>query len=173
MADLLTENFFGEMQRCAYENGVLYQSEASGRQMFMYDPLNYQSRNDLPIGEFWRQPTDLRVDCRVAASVAHTYNRPVVGAEAFTTVDGGLRNAPFDFKALGDMAFCEGVNRFYIHRYCMQPWNVEPGITFSHFGINFDRTQTWWENGGKAWCDYLSSCQALLQAGVFVADVIH
>lgn len=69
MADLIRDNFYGELRRLCHENGMLFQSEASGRQMFMYDPINCQSRTDIPIGEFW-MPSDLRVDCKVAASVA-------------------------------------------------------------------------------------------------------
>ncbi|MEI7946546.1 MAG: glycosyl hydrolase [bacterium] len=173
MADLIRDNFYGEMLRKCHENGVLFQSESAGRQMFMYDPINYSAMTDIPIGEFWMK-TDLRVDCKVAASVAHIYNRPIVGAEAFTSGDGGFHDDPFALKVLGDRAFCEGINRYIIHRYCMQPFNtVEPGMTFGPWGINFERTQTWWENGGKAWVEYVTRCQSLLQAGMFVADVIH
>jgi len=55
----------------------------------------------------------------------------------------------------------------------MQPWDAKPGMTFGAYGINFERTQTWWENGGKAWCDYLTRCQAMLISGLFIADVLH
>ena len=172
MADMIRDNFYGEMLKKCHENGVLFQSEAAGAQCFMYDPINYQSRADIPIGEFWL-PEDIREDCKAAASVAHIYNRPIAGGEAFTS-KGGFRADPFALKVLGDRAFCTGINRYIIHRYCMQPFNnVEPGLTFGPYGINFERTQTWWENGGKAWVEYVTRCQSLLQSGKFVADVIY
>ncbi len=173
MADLIRDNFYKVMRDKCHENGVLFQSEAAGRQMFMYDPINYNSMTDISVGEFW-MPDDVRVDCRVAASISHIYNRPIAAAESFTAGDGSLRTGPFEFKALGDKAFCTGINRFIIHRYCMQPWmNVEPGMSFGPYGINFERTNTWWKNGGKAWCEYITRCASLLQAGKFVGDVIY
>ncbi|MDO8539996.1 MAG: glycosyl hydrolase [Opitutaceae bacterium] len=171
MADLIRDNFYGEMQRLSHESGVLFQSEAAGRQMFLYDPINYKSRADIPVGEFW-MPAEVRVDCKVAASVAHTYDRPIAAAESFTEGVGKFADDPFALKAIGDHAFATGINRFIVHRYAMQPWiGVEPGMLFAAYGINFDRNQTWWENGAKAWCSYVGRCQALLQTGRFVADV--
>ena len=173
MADLIRDNFYGEMRRMCHESGVLFQSEAAGRQMFMYDPINYNSMTDISVGEFW-MPNAVRTDCKVAATVAHIYNRPIAAAESFTSGNGGFRDDPFALKVLGDRAFCTGINRYIIHRYCMQLFNnVEPGMTFGPYGINFERTQTWWENGGKAWVEYVTRCQSLLQSGRFVADVIH
>jgi hypothetical protein len=141
--------------------------------MFMYDPLNYAAKTDVYVGEFWTM-TNVRVDCKVAASAAHIYGRPLAAAEAFTSGSGGFNYDMFDVKPLGDRAFCTGINRYIVHRYCMQPFNnVEPGMTFGPYGINFERTMTWWENGAKAWCEYVTRCQSLLQTGTFVADVIH
>lgn len=173
MSDLIKDNFYKVMLDKCHENGVLFQSESSGRQTFMYDPINYMSMSDIGIGEFWMKD-EVRVDCRVAASVSHIYNRPIVGGESYTSEDGGYRDDLFAFKALGDKAFCTGINRFYIHCFVMQPWlNVEPGMSFGPFGINFGRTNTWWKNGAKAWTDYLARCSSLLQAGTFVGDVIY
>jgi hypothetical protein len=78
---------------------------------------------------------------------------------------------PYMLKALGDRAFCEGINRFIFHTTAHQPWlNVLPGMTMGPWGSHFGRTQTWWNNA-KAWMDYLSRCQHLLQQGTFVADI--
>jgi len=176
MADLLRDNYYGAMREKCHENGVLYQSESAGRQSFMYNPIDYCAMNDIPVGEFWTKTADIeevRFDCKAAASAAHTYNLPIVAAEGFTG-SGSFSTAPFDFKTLGDHAFAAGINRIYIHRYAMQPWiGVEPGMQFGSYGINFDRTQTWWNNGAKAWIEYITRCQSLLQTGRFVADVIH
>lgn len=173
LSSLITENFFQVMRDKCHENDLLFESEASGRQIFMYNPIDYQSTADIPMGEFWMN-NELRVDCRVAASVAHVYNKPFAGAEAFTSVKGNYSDALFDFKPLADKAFCSGINRFIIHSYVMQPWvNIKPGMCYGPFGSNFNRNNTWWQNGAKVWCDYITRCQALLQTGRFVGDVIY
>ncbi len=73
----------------------------------------------------------------------------------------------------GDKEFCLGVNRFVFHRYAHQPWlDRAPGMSMGPWGINFDRTNTWW-NQGSAWISYLSRCQYLLQQGHFAADFCY
>ena len=55
----------------------------------------------------------------------------------------------------------------------MQPWlDKFPGMTMGPWGTNFERTNTWWEQS-RAWMQYLSRCQALLQDGHFVADACY
>ena len=55
----------------------------------------------------------------------------------------------------------------------MQPWlNRAPGMTMGPWGINMERTNTWWEQS-SAWLMYLSRCQYVLQAGRFVADIAY
>ncbi|MFA6173775.1 MAG: glycosyl hydrolase [Kiritimatiellales bacterium] len=173
MSDLIRDNYFGALRQVSHENGTLFQSEAIGRQMFMFNPIDYSAMTDIAMGEFW-MPKNVRVDCRIAASVAHIYNRPIAAAEAYTEGTGNFQDDPFSLKTLGDQAFCTGINRFVFHRYAMQPWTgIAPGMTYVQYGINFERTQTWWENGGKAWVEYITRCQSLLQSGLFAADVIH
>ena len=55
----------------------------------------------------------------------------------------------------------------------MQPWKDRvPGMTMGPWGTNFERTNTWWEQA-KPWMDYLSRSQALLQSGLFQADILY
>lgn len=84
------------------------------------------------------------------ASAAHTYGKPVIGAEAFTAADQEKwLEHPASIKALGDRAFCDGINRFVFHRYALQPWaDRKPGMTMGPWGIHYERTQTWWEQTG-------------------------
>jgi len=135
----------------------------------MYDPVNFARACDMPCGEFWVGQGP-RVDCKVAASAAHLSGRQIAGAEAFTSGSGNWTDDPWTLKTLGDRAFCLGTNQYYIHRYAHQPWlNLAPGMTFGQYGINFERTNTWWKPG-RAWVQYLTRCQSLLQQGHFVAD---
>jgi hypothetical protein len=112
--------------------------------------------------------------CKEMASAAHTYGRRILGAESFTA-DNSERwlQHPATIKALGDRAFCEGVNRFVFHRYAMQPWlNYKPGMTMGPWGVHYERTQTWWDIT-QAWHEYLARCQFLLRQGLFVADICY
>ena len=110
--------------------------------------------------------------CTEMASAAHVYGKRIVGAEAFTSSKGENWLAhPGNIKDLGDWAFCEGINRFVIHRYAMQPWpDVRPGMSMGPWGLHYERTQTWWEQS-RPWHEYLARCQFLLQQGLFVADL--
>ncbi len=69
--------------------------------------------------------------------------------------------------------FCAGVNWFVFHRFAHQPWlDRKPGMAMGQWGIQYERTQTWWDFS-KPWHEYLARCQLLLQAGRFGADVCY
>ena len=58
---------------------------------------------------------------------------------------------PYSLKALGDLVFTLGINRYIFHRYAHQPWlNLYPGMTMGPWGTNLERTITWW-NQAAAW----------------------
>ena len=137
-----------------------------------FESLQSGASVDVVMGEFWKDgPPDRSV--KLAASVAHIYGKTIVGAESFTAWNGNWRDDPYSLKTLGDLVFCQGVNRYYFHRYAMQPWtNRWPGMAMGPFGINFDRTVTWWKQG-KAWIDYISRCEFLLQQGLTVVDAAY
>ena len=44
-------------------------------------------------------------------------------------------------------------------------------MTMNRWGSHFDRTQPWWQSGGKAWFTYMARGQHMLRQGVSVADV--
>ncbi len=172
IADLIAENFWGRLSSLCHEHGIIFQGEPCGRQQYLYDPIVFQKQADIPMGEFWVGP-GARIDCRTAASAAHLYGKTVAAAEAYTKGKGNWEDDPYSMKALGDRAFSLGINRFVFHRYAHQPWlNLKPGMTMGPYGINLDRTNTWWEQG-RAWMDYITRCQFLLQQGQFVADVVN
>ena len=173
IADLIAENHYGTFQELCAKHGMLLTAEAPGiGGPTIADALQCQKFTDVPMGEFWM---DGHNDSREPASAAHVFGKKFVAAEAFTAFIPEARwtKAPFDFKAIGDLNFCRGINRFVFHRYAMQPWmDRAPGVTMGPWGSNFERTQTWWEQA-RAWVAYLQRCQFLLQQGRFVADVAY
>lgn len=178
IADLLTENHYGVARDFAHEHGMKLYAEAPGIGLpTVADNLACKGRTDIPMGEFWvnRSMEDNVDDPKEAASAAHIYGKPIVATESFTSTAevASWANDPFGLKQLGDMEFCLGVNRFIFHRYAHQPWNDRvPGMSMGPWGINFERSNTWWKDGA-AWIDYLARCQYLLQQGRFVADVLY
>jgi hypothetical protein len=164
VAELFTENYYGHMSTLARRNGLELASERGP-----LDDLADGGACDIPMGEFWNDGAPW-ASCKHAASAAHTYGRKIVGAEAFTS-SSKWTDHPYRLKSVGDMIYTKGVNRFYFHRYAMQPWTDQfPGMTMGNWGSHIERTATWWEPG-RAWFGYLSRCQFLLQEGRFVADL--
>ena len=173
IADLIAENHYGVFQELCHKHGMLLTAEAPGIGMpTIADQLQCKAFTDVPMGEFW---LDGHNDSREPACAAHIFGKKLITAEAFTagTNEAKWSKAPFDHKALGDLNFCRGINRFVFHRYAMQPWKDRfPGMTMGPWGTNFERTNTWWEQAGP-WMRYISRCQFLLQSGLFSADVLY
>ena len=178
IADLLTENHYGVVQEFAHKHHMGLCSEAPGIGLpTIADNLGCKGRTDIPMGEFWvnRTADDNVDDPKEAASAAHIYGKPLVATESFTSSAevASWANDPYELKQLGDLEFCLGVNRFIFHRYAHQPWNDRvPGMSMGPWGINFERSNTWWKQA-SAWVNYLARCQYLLQQGRFVADLLY
>ena len=171
VSELVIENYAGHFQQLANANGMRFTCEAYGGPC---DCIPYGGRSDEPMGEFWTPGGGAMETCRGMASAGHIYGKRIIGAEAFTSGDQERwREHPALLKALGDRAFCEGINRFVFHRYALQPWaDYRPGMTMGPWGQHYERTQTWWEQS-RAWHEYLARCQFMLRQGLFVADVCH
>ncbi len=171
IADLFAENYYGHFAELCHQAGLAAYSEPYGGP---FESLQGGATADIPMGEFWiGQPW---VNAKLPASIGHIYGRKVIGAESFTAMPGGhgrWQEDPYSLKTLGDYVFCQGVNRYFFHRFAMQPWTTRwPGMTMGQWGSHFDRTSTWWEPG-SAWRQYISRCEYLLQQGRFVADAAY
>ncbi|MFA6564781.1 MAG: glycosyl hydrolase [Verrucomicrobiia bacterium] len=175
--DLLCENYAGHFHTLAHRHGIRLSIEAYDTPPC--DDLTYAGRADEPMAEFWSwgigdSPWFAAYSCTEMASAAHVYGRPILGAEAFTATNlEKWQGHPAAIKHIGDWAFCEGINRFVFHRYALQPWtnpDRPPGMSMGPWGLHYERTQTWWEMS-RAWHEYLSRCQFMLQQGLFVADL--
>ncbi len=180
VSDLFLNNYHLRLSELAAEYGIKSSREAYGN--ICVNNLKYFETSDFPVSEFW-QPgqnhfpdfASYRNTLKVAASAANVNGLPRASAEAFTYT-GRFRSwneHPFLLKGIGDRAYCEGVNHFYLHLYAHQAYDeMIPGLTHRHAGGHFHRHNTWWEYS-KPWNDYMARCQYMLQQGRFVADVIY
>jgi hypothetical protein len=171
IADLFADNYYAYFSELCHKNGLQASIEPYDGP---FECLLAGREADIPMGEFWVGGGE-SPSCKLAASVAHTYGRKLIGAESFTATPdrGRWQNHPYSLKAVGDLMYCAGVNRFIVHRYAHQPWlDKFPGMTMGQWGTHFERTATWWSQGG-AWVSYLTRCQFLLQQGLFAADVCY
>ena len=171
IADLFAENYFDYFEVMSRHAGLKLEVEPYGNGPF--EDLRCARDSDRVMGEFWWPGSGSIGSLRLAASVAHTYGKSIVGAEAFTSTHGGWDMCPATMKALGDLAFTCGINSYDFHRYAHQPWlNRYPGMTMGPYGSTLERTNTWWEQSA-AWEKYLARCDFLLQKGLFVADLLY
>ncbi len=144
-----------------YGNPVETQSAAGGRSLLC--------------AEFWTRPDWGWNSVLPVASAAHTLGKPLVFGEGFTCWPlSAWQDDPHSLKPVGDRAFSLGVNAVMLHAAAQNPWPAaKPGMSFGKWGTQFSPGQTWWENAGTAWFAYLARSQALLQRGLFVADLAY
>ena len=176
ISELFVSNYYRHMAALAHGAGVQLAIEPYGTGAGAnFDMLNAGGAGDILAGEFWSKPSTWGWDTLAPlVSSAHTWGVPVIGAESFTGFPQvAWQQDPYTVKTVGDRAWCVGVNQFILHTTAHQPWlNVAPGMTMGHWGMQFGRTQTWWDHGAKEWLDYCARAQYLLQSGVFAADLL-
>lgn len=172
IADLISDNFFSELQDLAHAKGSIVNTEAVPPGM-MSDGILVHKNVDMTSSEFWITAWQNWKPCDIAeaASGSHIYGKQVAIAEAFTG-GGNWDEHPYDIKAMGDMHFVDGINRMMIHLWAAQPYPGRvPGQTGAA-GLYFNEHTTWIKPG-EAWIDYLRRCQSLLQTGVVVNDALY
>lgn len=173
VADRIAKDYVGGFRDLCDEHGLKFWLENYGHWGFPADFLQYGGASHLIGGEFWWETGDLGdIECRGAASAAHTYGFPIVSAEAFTCNFSNFSAHPYALKRRGDWALTEGINHYVLHVYIHQPWEDRvPGMT-AWFGTEFNRHNTWFDTG-KAWIDSMRRTHFLLQQGNHVADVAY
>ena len=173
ISELVVDVFYKVLADCAKEYDCRFSAECVAPTMVSDGLLHYQ-KVDLPMGEFWlNSPThDKPNDMLDAISGAHIYGKNIIQAEGFTEVRGTWDEHPGMLKTLLDRNYALGINRLFYHVYVHNPWlDRKPGMTLEGIGLFFQRDQTWWEKGAKAFSDYATRCQALLQYGHPVTDI--
>jgi (4-O-methyl)-D-glucuronate---lignin esterase len=172
VADRIATEYVGGLRDLCQPHGLQVWLENYGHWGFPAEFLQYGGQSHRIGGEFWTKGSLGSIECRAASSAANTYGFPVVSAEAFTSSPSRFDTVPSDLKARGDWAFCEGINHFVLHVYVLQPWeDRRPGAN-AWFGTEFNRHNTWFEEG-RTWIDYLRRCCVMLQQGTRVADVAY
>ncbi|GAB3662351.1 hypothetical protein GCM10028791_37410 [Echinicola sediminis] len=167
IGDLIAKNYYGRFSELSHQHGMIFSTEPYWGP---FDNMQVGETADVVMSEFWSGNLAFFDSPKFVASIAKLNGSPIAEAEAFTDA-GGWHQHPGALKTMGDLAWAQGINRFVFHCYVHQPWDVGPGLTLQSFGIDFNRLNTWWDQG-KPFIDYISRGQFLLQQGTSVADVL-
>ena len=171
VADQVAYDYVGCLREAAHQHDLRLWLENYGHWGFPGEFLQYGGQSDDVSGEFWATGDLGSIELRAAASAAHTYGKPIVSAEAFTSTQK-FEATPWSLKKRGDWALTEGINHWVLHVYIHQPWEDRlPGVN-AWFSTEFNRHNTWFDQG-REWIDYYRRCQFLLQQGKHVADVAY
>jgi hypothetical protein len=172
--ELLLTQHTQTIKDTAHKNGFYYTSQ--GYDMNPAGDLDILSMADIPSCEFWHNNRiDSIYSCVEAVSTAHTMGKPIVRAEAFTSIGGVFGVSPGDMKNQSNWAFAMGINEFIFHTFQHQPLGKEgprPGMTMGSHGIHWHRNQTFWPMV-DAYHEYVARCGQILRQGVSVADVLY
>lgn len=172
IVELTNDNFYGTLADLVHADGYEFSAECIAPTMTSDGMLHY-NQVDIPMGEFWfRSPThDKPNDALDALSAAHIYGKKIIQAEGFTELRMAWDEYPGMVKNLGDLNFAKGFNKLIFHVFTHNPWpERKPGMTLDPIGLFFEPSQTWWKQG-KAWIDYITRCQSVLQLGDPVVDI--
>lgn len=174
------EAFAATVTRLCRENDLRFVLQPYGYNSFGH--LSHGAAADVVQGEFWGGEIAHKASKHVGslwnmkiASIGHTTGKNLVTAESFTAYLShyGADCAPTYFKTVGDSAWCDGINAFWLHEMALNPYpGLRPGMYFGIWGHNFNPNALTWRDQLPAWTDYVSRGQALLQAGRFVADFL-
>lgn len=178
LSDLLVDNYFGRLSELGREQGLEVSFETACGDVTPGDILQYYSKADLLMCEFW-QPNDPHwggsevKKIKPTTSAAHIYGKPVIAAEAFTNNRLRWDEHPFALMYLANRNFALGVNHMVLHTYTHNPHkDVVPGTSFGRrIGAPFLRGQTWWKHM-PLFTDYMARCGYMLRQGRPVADVL-
>ncbi|MES2774561.1 MAG: glycosyl hydrolase [Bacteroidota bacterium] len=172
IVELINDKFYTTLKELSHQKGCAFTAESIAPTM-VSDGLLHYNQSDVPMGEFWlNSPThDKPNDMLDAISGAHIYGKPIIQAEAFTTIRMDWCEHPGMMKTLQDRNYAMGINKLVYHVFAHNPWpERKPGMTLDGIGLYFQRNQTWWK-AGKAWVDYAERCQRMLQRGNPVVDI--
>jgi hypothetical protein len=178
IADMIFTNHYSRFASKAAEYGMNIQPESSGPHAAPIDGIRNYSCNGVAMSEFWarspHRPTpESRFYVKQAASAAHIFGKPIVGAESFTTIGPHWNDELWENqKPAFDHEICSGLNRAYFHTFTCSP--AEMGIPGQQYfaGTHVNPEVTWWSRS-DAFMDYLRRIHMLSQSGRFCADALY
>jgi hypothetical protein len=177
IAQLLSENHYGEIARIARERGLTDYAEAlEDHRPTFGDDIEMRSHAAIPTAAMWAygaRPLPTYVaDIQGAASVANVYGRKVVAAESLTSAGQPWTYSPRSLKPVVDLEFATGINRIIVHTSVHQPVDKPPGLSLGAYGQFFNRLESWADMAG-GWMRYIARCSYLLQQGRHAADIAY
>ena len=179
IGDLGIDNHYRLFRDNAHRHGLEIHPESGGPHAVPIDAQRCLGWDDVPMSEFWawswthRIGDENRFFVKQPASAAHTYGHNLTQAEGFTTIGPHWQETIWDnLKPAFDKALCEGMNRLVWHAFVCSP--AEMGVPGQQYfaGTHFNPNVTWWDKSAP-FLDYINRCQALLQRGLFTADVCY
>ena len=179
IAHCVSENHYKTFAERAAEYNIGIQPECSGPHAAPIDGITNYKHSDIVMSEFWipsphRPDPSQRFFVKQAASAAHIYGKPFVGAESFTSVKKPHWGVELwhDMKPHMDYEFCEGLNMIFFHTFTCSP--REMGIPGQEYfaGTHVNPQVTWWDLS-DTFMDYINRTQYVIQKGKFVADVLY
>ena len=172
--ELVLEYHAGHVKRYAHRYGMGLSIEPYD--MTPISDIELAAAADVPMCEFWSLTNGYNTSFSTGegASAAHLTGQPLVPAESFTSNWDAWLQHPASVKNEGEWAWASGINRFMYHTFAHQalPDSLRPGMTMGQYGVHWDRNQTWWYLS-RAYHDYVSRSQLLLQQGRTVADILY
>ncbi|WP_396600666.1 glycosyl hydrolase [Algibacter sp. R77976] len=170
VSDLMVTNYFDYFSELCHQDGLISYIEPYGF-VGPFNSLDAGRNADIPMGEFWLGKPNKHK--RAAVSAGHIYEKNVISAEAFTSTKLNWSFHPALAKEKGDYEWTNGINEYMFHRFAHQSnTHVKPGMSMSFVGSHIDRTQTWWDNAGPEWFQYLARGSFMLRQGNPVLDVL-
>ena len=179
LGDLAFDNHYRQFHELAAKYGLQLHPESGGPHYTPIDAPRCLGIDDVPMSEFWamsathRTTEDVRYFVKQPASAAHTYGHRYVSAEGFTTVGPHWQETLWDnLKPSFDHALNEGLNRLVWHAFVCSPADMGlPGQQY-FAGTHINPNVTWWKYA-RPFVTYLNRGQAMMQRGLFVADVLY
>ena len=171
LADAVTENYYGELDRLCRAAGVRFTAQATGNQLSLgADNIGAKRLVDKPQGEFWARDIHGSFDIVDCSSAAHLYGKPIASAEAFT--DAKYSDSPATLKMLADFAYTRLINEFVVCASAYQPaLDAVPGNVANGRQYCLNRNNTIWPYSRPFW-DYQARCAGLLRHGEPVVDLL-
>jgi hypothetical protein len=178
ISDCIADNHYKLFQEKAAAYGMGIQPESAGPHAGPFDGLKNLGHSEIMMGEFWspsphRPRPENRFFVKQAASAAHIYNKPLVGAEAFTTIGRHWDDVIWEhMKPSFDHELCAGLNLTLLHTFTSSP--AEMGLPGQEYfaGTHLNPNITWWKYA-DAFFTYMARGQYMMQQGRFVADVLY